>query len=211
MKLSVWKKVQKMKLKPCPFCGGKPEVETHFSCVYERIYGEVTCKACRITIRGKKTYDTYDATYEGYDMKAQKYLQQLEVIETRIQNIQFDILQLKELAMSITPSYEGERVQSSGNLQKSATAVDRWVDKERELNKIIDELINKKLEIANTIEHLKKPKESGVLHMLYIQKKTFAEIAEHYERSLSWATSVHGRALQSLQKELDARDRKSAL
>ena len=56
-----------MELKPCPFCGREAEVETHFSCVFERIYGEVRCGSCKITIRGKKTFDTYDAAYEGYD------------------------------------------------------------------------------------------------------------------------------------------------
>jgi DNA-directed RNA polymerase specialized sigma24 family protein len=140
-------------------------------------------------------------------MKAQEYLGQLEAIEIRIQNIKFDILQLKELALSITPAYEGERVQASGNLQRTASVVDRWVDKELEMNEAIDRLVDLKLEIAGTIEHLKKPKASGVLHMLYIQKKSFKEIAAAYDKSVSWATSIHGRALQSLQKELDARER----
>ena len=138
-------------------------------------------------------------------MNAREYLAQLEVIETRIQSIQFDIRQLKDLALSITPSYEGERVQASGNNQRMATAADRWMDKERELNDTIDRLIDKRLEIANTIEHLKRPKESGVLHMCYIQGKSFKEIAAHYDKSVSWATSIHGRALQSLQKELDTK------
>lgn len=140
-------------------------------------------------------------------MRAQEYVGQLEVIETRIQNIQFDIAQLKDLALSITPSYEGERVQSSSNLQKMGSAVDRWIDKEREMNEQIDRLVDLRLEIAQTIEHLKKPKESGVLHMLYVQGKSFKEVAQHYDKSVSWATSVHGRALQSLQKELDVRDK----
>jgi DNA-directed RNA polymerase specialized sigma subunit len=144
-------------------------------------------------------------------MKAQEYLRQLEIIETRIRNIQCDIQQLKELALSITPSYEGERVQSSGSLQRTASTIDRWVDKELEMNSAIDSLVNLKLEIASTIEHLKKPKESGVLHMLYIQKKSFKEVAVAYDKSVSWATSVHGRALQSLQKELDARAAESEL
>lgn len=139
-------------------------------------------------------------------MIARDYLRQLEVIETKISSIQFDIMQLKELALSVTPAYEGDRVQSSGSLQRTATAIGRWVDKERELNAAIDELVKLRLRIAETIENLKNPKESGVLHMLYIQKKSFKEVAAHYDKSVSWATSVHGRALQSLQKAIDNRN-----
>ena len=139
-------------------------------------------------------------------MRAQDYLGQLEVIETRISNIRFDIQQLKDLALSITPAYDGERVQSSGNLQRTASTVDRWVDKERQMQAEIERLADKRLEIANTIESLPKPKESGVLHMLYIQKKSYLEIGEAYDRSESWAKSMHGWALRSLQKELDARE-----
>ena len=136
-------------------------------------------------------------------MIARDYLRQLEVIETKISSIQFDIMQLKELALSVTPAYEGDRVQSSGSLQRTAAAIGRWVDKERELNAAIDELVKLRLRIAETIENLKNPKESGVLHMLYIQRKSFKEVAAHYDKSVSWATSVHGRALQSLQKTID--------
>lgn len=139
-------------------------------------------------------------------MKAREYLGQLEIIETRIQNIQYDIQQLKELALTVTPAYEGERVQSSGNLQRTASAVDRWVDRERQMDEEIDRLVDLRLEILDTIESLKKPKEAGVLHMLYIQNKSFKEVAVRYDKSVSWATSVHGRALQSLQKVLDARE-----
>lgn len=138
-------------------------------------------------------------------MKAREYLDQLEVIETRIQNIQFDIAHLKDLALSITPAYEGERVQSSGNLHRTASVVDKWVDKEREMGEIIDQLVDTRWEIIEMIENLKRPRESSVLHMLYVQKKSFKEVAAHYDKSVSWAISIHGRALQSLQKELDAR------
>ena len=137
-------------------------------------------------------------------MRAREYLAQLESIETKIQSIQFDIQQLKELATSVTPAYEGNRVQSSGSLQRTASVIERWVDKEQEMNEQIDRLVDKRFEISSVIMRLKRPKESGVLHMVYIQKKSFKEVAQHYDKSVSWATSVHGRALQSLQKELDA-------
>lgn len=54
-------------LEPCPFCNGKAELNTHFSTVYERIYGEVTCTKCGVSKRGVVTFDTYDATYRGID------------------------------------------------------------------------------------------------------------------------------------------------
>lgn len=53
--------------KPCPKCGKVPEAYSDFSCVYELIYGTVECETCGITIRGEKTFNTYSASFEGYD------------------------------------------------------------------------------------------------------------------------------------------------
>ena len=55
------------KMRKCPVCGGEAEVYSSFSCVYERIYGVVECKTCHIKKYGTKSFDTYDASYEGYD------------------------------------------------------------------------------------------------------------------------------------------------
>ena len=137
-------------------------------------------------------------------MKARDYLEQLEVIEERIQSIQFDIMQLKERALFVTPTYAGDRVQSSGDLQRTASVVDRWVDKEQEMNAEIDRLIDKRLEISGMIRRLKEPNEIGVLQKLYIERKSYEELADAYNRSVSWAKSIHGWALLNLQKELDA-------
>lgn len=137
-------------------------------------------------------------------MKARDYLEQLEVIEERIQSIQFDIMQLKERALFVTPAYAGDRVQSSGDLQRTASVIDRWVDKEQDMNAEIDRLIDKRLEISGMIRRLKEPNEIGVLQKLYIERKSYEEIAEVYNRSVSWAKSIHGWALLNLQKELDA-------
>ena len=137
-------------------------------------------------------------------MNVRDYLDQLEVIEERIQSIQFDILQLKERALIVTPSYSGDRVQSSGDLQRTASVIDKWVDKEQEMNAEIDRLIDKRLEISGMIRRLKEPNEIGVLQKLYIEKKSYEEIADIYNRSVSWAKSIHGWALLNLQKELDA-------
>lgn len=139
-------------------------------------------------------------------MKAQFYLRQLDHLETLIQNKMIEKEQWRDIALGVTARYEGERVQSSGNQQKMSEAMDRLVDIEREIDSIIDRQIDTRLDIIKTIEQL-KPKEYKVLHMLYIQNKSFKEVAACCGKSHSWATSIHGIALANLQKILDDRVR----
>lgn len=135
-------------------------------------------------------------------MKAQSYLKQIEHLETMIQNKMLEKEQWRDIALGVTAKYEGERVQSSGNQQKMSEALDRLVDIEREIDSIIDKLVDTRLDIIKTIELL-RPNEYKVLHMLYIQNKSFKEVAAACGKSHSWATSIHGIALANLQKILD--------
>lgn len=138
-------------------------------------------------------------------MKAKDFLEQADKIEEIIRNKQVEKMQWRDIAMGVTARYEGERVQSSGNGQKMSDAVVRMVEIEREIDRLIDSQIDARLEIIGTIENLKTV-EYSVLHKIYIQHKSFKEVAAERNKSVSWATTVHGRALQSLQKLLDKRD-----
>lgn len=138
-------------------------------------------------------------------MKAQHYLKQIDHLETLIQNKMIEKEQWRDIALGITAKYEGERVQSSGNNKKMSEALDRVVDIEREIDRIIDQKIDTRLEVIRTIELL-KPNEYRVLHLIYIQGKSFKEVASICDKSHSWATSVHGAALSNLQKILDSRE-----
>ena len=91
-----------------------------------------------------------------------------------------------------------EKVQSSGSNQKMADAINDYVDLENDTNGI-KELIEKRDEIIKNIEKLNTV-EYDVLHKLYVQNMDLIEIAESYDKSYSWATSTHGRALKNLQK-----------
>lgn len=137
-------------------------------------------------------------------MKAQQYLEQADKLEALIQNKQIEKAQWKDIALNITGRYEGERVQSSGGKQKMSDAVHRMIEIEKEIDSLIDRQIDARLEIIRTIEQLKTT-EYDLLHKIYIQHMTFKEVAAAKEKSVSWATTVHGRALQSLQKILDKR------
>lgn len=134
--------------------------------------------------------------------KAQEYLEQVEKLNAMIENKMAESKQWRDVALGITSSTEGERVQSSGSQQKMADAIDRVVDLQAEINALIDKMIDLKQDIIKTIEHLNAT-EYDVLHKRYIQGMTFDEIGAAKRKSKSWATTVHGRALQNLNKILD--------
>ena len=138
-------------------------------------------------------------------MKAQDYLKQLKKLDTIIKNKLIEQSQWKDIALGVTSHSDGERVQSSGSKQKMADAVDRCVDMEDEINGLIDRLIDLKREIISTIEQLNAT-EYDVLHKLYIQNMDYYDVAAAYGKSYSWATTVHGRALQHVQRILDERE-----
>lgn len=141
--------------------------------------------------------------------KAQEYLEQVDKLNALIENKMAEKSQWRDVAVGITSSSEGERVQSSGSKQKMADALDRVVDLQAEINALIDRLIDLKQEIIRTIELLNAT-EYDVLHKRYIQGMTFDEVGAAKGKSKSWATTVHGRALQNLNLILDERKQREA-
>lgn len=137
--------------------------------------------------------------------EAQIFLEQPEKLDIQIRNKLIEKKQWHDIAMGITSNMEGERVQASGARSKMAEAVDKCVDMEAEIDSLIDELIDTKKEVIQTIEQLDSPIEYNVLHMRYIQYLSLQEIADHYHKDYSWATTTHGRALKSVRKVMEGR------
>lgn len=138
--------------------------------------------------------------------EAQLYLEKVEMIDSIIKNKLIEQRQWKDVALGITANMGGERVQSSGSKSKMADAVEKCVDIEREIDSLVDKLIDTKKEVIQTIEQLNSPIEYNVLHMRYIQFKDLQSIADHYHKEYGWATTTHGRALKSVQDILDRRE-----
>lgn len=155
--------------------------------------------------------------------RAQEYLEQIGKLNAMIENKIAELKQWKDVAYNVTSGGESvviekivnkkrvkeihnmERVQSSGNPSKMADAIDRIVDLQTEINGMIDTLIDTKQEVIKTIEQLNAT-EYDVLHKRYIQNMTFDEIGAAKGKSKSWSTTVHGRALQSVQRILDQKE-----
>lgn len=138
--------------------------------------------------------------------QAQVYLEQVEKLDAIIENKLIEKQQWKDIALSITGNTEGERVQSSGGKSKTANAIEKCIDMEAEIDGLIDLLVDTKKDVIQTIEQLQSPIQYKVLHMKYIQYKQYKEfwdIADKFGKDYSWATTVHGRALNNVQRILD--------
>lgn len=136
-------------------------------------------------------------------MDAKSYLMQVKKLDVRIQNKLIERQQWRDIALGITASVGGERVQSSSSQQKMADAIEKCVDMESEIGVLVDELVNTKKKVIETIEQLNSPTEYNVLHKRYIQFLTFQEIADDYVRDYTWVTTTHGRALKNVQNILN--------
>ena len=141
-------------------------------------------------------------------MKAQEFLEQYKTQQTIIVSCWEELAKWKDIALSVTGSTEGERVQSSGSKQKMADAVISYSDIEADRKQQIAEARAIQNEIIKKIARLKEP-EYYVLHGVYILGKQYKEVAasRNPPMSKSWATSVHGNALVHLQRLLDAENK----
>lgn len=138
-------------------------------------------------------------------MKAKTYMMQIKKIDSMIENKMFERDRLKSIAMRTTSAMGGERVQTSRNGSKMEDAIVQYVDLETEIDREIDRLVAKKREVIEVIEQLDAV-EYDILHKIYIQYMQLYDVADEYNRTYSWVTSVHGRALKNVQRIIDERE-----
>ena len=137
-------------------------------------------------------------------MNAKDFLRQIKKLDKLIENKLIEIQRWKDIANNTTATMSGERVQSSGNPQKIADAIGRYIDLEREINQDIDKLVDAKKDVIGVIEQLNAT-EYDVMHKIYVQYLTLEDVADAYDRTYSWVTTIHGRALKHIQNILNKR------
>ena len=138
------------------------------------------------------------------ESKEKRFLHQIKKLDKLIENKLAEKEQWKLIASGTTIQLK-ERVQSSSNQQKMADAVVRYIDIESEINACIDSLVSKKRDVISVIEQLDVT-EYDILHKVYVQYLSLYDVAEIYDKSYSWVTSVHGNALKNVREILDARE-----
>lgn len=135
-------------------------------------------------------------------IEPKKYLQQIRLYDSRISIKLEELQRLKEMVLRITPTLKDDVVSGEGNQDKLSDAVAKIVDLEVEINRDVDRYVNAKQEISATLGKLTDPDQLRVLHMRYVQYKTWEQIANEMGFSYRWVCTIHGRALQEIEKIL---------
>lgn len=134
-------------------------------------------------------------------MKAKRYLGQIERYDRIINNKLVELAQWRSLATSISAQNDSERVQTSPK-DKLSTVVSKIVDLEREIDKSVDEYIEKKQEIISTIERVEKTEEYDLLFKVYVEYKDLYELPSEMNFSYSYIKRLHGEALKTVDRIL---------
>jgi len=136
-------------------------------------------------------------------MNAKEYLNQAYKLNNRINSKLEQLEVLKSLSMKVTSCFSDVKVIHESNeksqMEKNLVKI---IDLSVEINDEINELIRLKSEIAETIREVDDVNCELLLVKRYISGKSWEEIAEEMQYSISGIFRIHGEALKKINKIL---------
>ena len=137
-------------------------------------------------------------------MDAKEYLKKVEDNECIIANKQIEMQYWIDMATGISSGMGGERVQAT----KTSHPMENKVVEASLIDDEIKRLKAEIKEVINTIQLLPRM-EYDILYRVYIRHMPIKVASIDAKRSYSWGKAMHNRALNELQKILDARESKN--
>lgn len=137
-------------------------------------------------------------------MTADEFLKQIERADTMIDGKLSELYRLRCLATSVTVPTDREAVQSSGVSDKVGNIVAKIVDLENEIDEMIDEYIDVRNKCIGVIERLSIPLQYKIIHMHYVQYKSYAQIEEELNYSHAWVMECRKEALSNIERMINA-------
>lgn len=128
-------------------------------------------------------------------MTAKEYLSQLKILDIKINQRLRQKEELKEIMYSI-PAVNTENERASGGVKRNYNKVDKYIDMEREIDKIIDEFVNLKHKIVGEIQRLNNPLFIDILYKKYVEFKGLELIAVEMNYNYNYIRHIHGTALK---------------
>lgn len=134
-------------------------------------------------------------------MKAKEYLQQLKLLDVKIDQKLKQAGDLRQMAQ-VTGALDcsKDRVQTSPSEDSLSNAVIRYLSLEEEIDRQIDQFVDLKNLIINQIQELKDVNYVQVLFKRYVEYKALEVIAVEMGYTYQYVRILHGHALQDFEK-----------
>jgi hypothetical protein len=127
-------------------------------------------------------------------MTARTYLEQINKLNMMIENKLQEIYALRTTATRVTVSIEQERVKTSpSNVLENTIA--KIIDKEWEIDKLVDEMIDKRSKIVEQIDAIENPKFYSILTYKYVQCMSNKEVEQKMKLQERQVKNLHHDAL----------------
>ena len=133
-------------------------------------------------------------------MTTQEYLSQISRYNRIINNKSRELLQLRELAISVSAVKNEERVQTTPNFDKIGTAYCKISENEEKLLKLVDKYIETREKIISEIESMEDETEYQILFSRYVMGDTLEKISQDMNYVYRNITRLHGKSLKSFEK-----------
>lgn len=137
-------------------------------------------------------------------MKAKEYLQQLQRLDTVINQKIKEVHDLRLQAQSTGGiDYSKERVQTSPSGDAPfVKPICRIIDLEAEINAEIDKFVDEKHKIINQIQGLKNSDYISLLYKRYVEYKSLERICVEMNFSYDYIKHLHGYALKDFEDRI---------
>lgn len=136
-------------------------------------------------------------------MTAKEYLSQAKYLDVRINSKIRQLSDLNDLATNATSALTGMPHNPNHGRSTMADCVAKIVDLQAEINADIDQLVDLKREILETIKSLHNVELQTILERRYLCFETWEKIAAGMGYDLRWLFRLHGKALEEVQSILD--------
>lgn len=131
-------------------------------------------------------------------MTAKEFLSQAFRIDQRINSKLEQVASLNDLATKATSVFNDMPGSPNRNTHKMEDAILKIITLENEINAEIDQLIDLKVEIRETIKRVEKIEYQTLLEKRYLCFQTMEHIAEDMGYELRWVYRLHNRALKAV-------------
>lgn len=136
-------------------------------------------------------------------MWAKEYLQQLRRLDTVIDQKIKELDDLRSMSTSVgSIDYSKERVQTSPSGDAPfVKIVNKMIELDEEINRDIDDFVDRKHKIINEIQSLENTKHIQILFKKYVEYKTFEQISVEMNYTYQYIVLLHGYALKEFSQK----------